>query len=101
MNVEGLGDRCDEFLEWCRSEGVGAAFAGEAAAYRGGGMTTMDGYNIVSRWGKGQRVVVYMAAEWEEQVGLTYQQERLVILQVGDKSVARVYSDSRTGRKEY
>ena len=66
MNVGGSGDRCYEFLEWCRSERVGVVFAGEAATYRGGGTTTMAGYNIVLRWGKGQRVVAYsVAAEWE------------------------------------
>ena len=63
MNVRGSRDRCHEFLEWCQSEGVGVAFAGEAAAYRGGGTPTMAGYNIMSRWGKGQRVVAYVAAE--------------------------------------
>ena len=36
MNRGGSGDRCHEFLEWCRTEGVGVAFAVEAAAYRGG-----------------------------------------------------------------
>ena len=40
MNVGGSGDRCHEFLEWCRSEGVGVVFTGEAAAYRIGGTTT-------------------------------------------------------------
>ena len=30
MNVGGSGDRCHEFLEWCRSEGVGVVFAAEA-----------------------------------------------------------------------
>ena len=43
----------------------------------------MAGYNIVSRWGKGQRVVAYVAAEWEEKVELAYHEERMVILQVG------------------
>ena len=101
MNVGGSGDRCHEFLEWCRSEGVGMVFAGEAAAYRGGGTTTMTGYNIVSRWGKGQRVVAYVAAEWEEKVVLAYQDERLVILQVGERYIAGIYGDSRAGRKKY
>ena len=63
INVGGSGNRCHEFLEWCRSKGVRVVFAGEAATYRGGGTTTMAGYNIVSRWEKGQRVVAYVAAE--------------------------------------
>ena len=72
MNVGGSGDRCHEFLEWYRSEGVRVVFAEEAAAYRGGGTTTMAGYNILSRSGKGQRVVAYVAGEWEDRVELTY-----------------------------
>ena len=63
MNVGGSEDRWHEFLEWSRSEGVGVVFAGEAAAYRGGGTTTMAGYNFMSKWGKGQRMVAYVATE--------------------------------------
>ena len=63
MNVGGSGDRCHEFLEKCRRDGIGVVFAGEVAAYKGGGTTTMTRYNIVSRWGKGKRVVAYVAAE--------------------------------------
>ena len=66
INVGGSGDRCHEFLEWCRSEGVRLAFAGEAVVYRGGGTTIMVGYNIVSKWGKGHRAVAYMAVEWKD-----------------------------------
>ena len=101
MNVGGSGDRCHEFLEWCRGEGVGVVFAGEVAAYRSGGTTTMAGYNIVSRWGKGQRVVAYVAVGWEEKVELAYQEERMVILQVGGRFIAGVYGDSKAGRKKY
>ena len=101
MNAGGSGDRCHEFLEWCRGEGAGVDFAGEAAAYRGGGTTTKAGYNIVSRWGKGQRVVAYVAAEWEEKVELEHQEERLVILQMGDTYIAGVYRDLKAERKGY
>ena len=101
MNVGGSGDRCHEFLEWCRNEGVGIVFAGEAAAYRGGGTTTMAGYNILSRWGKGQRVVAYVAGEWEDQVELVYQDERMVILTLREKVIAGIYGDSKAGRKKY
>ena len=76
-------------------------FAGEAAAYRSGGTMTMAGYNIVSRWGKGQRVVAYVPMGWEEQVELAYQEERMVILQVGGRFIAGVYCDSKPGRKGY
>ena len=62
---------------------------------------TMAGYNIVSRWGKGQRVVAYVAAECEGKVELTHQEERLVILQVGETHIAGVYGNSRAGRKRY
>ena len=61
----------------------------------------MAGYNSVSRWGKGQRVVAYVAAEWEGKVELAYQDERLVILQVGERYVAGIYGDSRAGRTKY
>ena len=101
MIVGGSGDRCHEFLEWCRGEGVGVVFAGEAVAYRSGTTTTMAGYNIVSRWGKAQRVVAYVAVGWEEKVELAYQEERMVILQVGGRFITGVYGDSRAGRKEY
>ena len=101
MNVGGSGDRCHKFLEWCRDEGVGVVFAGEAAAYRGGGTTTMAGYNIVSKWGKGQRVVAYVTGEWEDKVEVAYQGERMVVLKLGVKVIAGVYGDSKAGRKKY
>ena len=64
-------------------------------------MTTMAGYNIVSRWGKAQRVVVYVVPEWQDTEELAYQEARIVILQVGEKSIAGIYDDSKAGRKKY
>ena len=82
-------------MEWCRSEEVGVVFTGEAAAYRGGGTTTITGYNIVSRWGKRQRVVAYVVVRWEDEVELAYQEVRMVILRVGGSSIAGIYGDSK------
>ena len=101
MNVGGSGDRCYEFLQWCRSEGAGVVFAGEVATYRGGAMTTMASYNVISRWGKGQRVVAYDAAGWVDRVELAYQEERMVILRVGEKVIVGIYGDSKAGRRNY
>ena len=101
MNVGGSGDRCHEFLEWCRGNGVGVGFAGEAAVYRGGGMTTMAGYNIGSKWEKAPRVVAYVAGEWDDEIELVYKEERMVVSKLGEKIIAGIYSDSKAGRKKY
>ena len=74
-------------------------FAGEAAAYRGGGTTTMAGYNMVLRWGKWQRVVAYVTGEWEDKVELAYQGERMVVLKLGEKEIAEVYVTQRQGER--
>ena len=50
---------------------------------------------------KGQRVVAYVAAEWEDKMVLAYQEERMVILQLGDRVIVGIYGDSRAGRKKY
>ena len=42
-----------------------------------------------------------MAAEWEGKVEVAYQNERLVILRVGERYVASIYGDSKARRKRY
>ena len=101
MNVGGSGDRCHEFFEWCRSEGVRVVLKGESAAYRSGGITTMAGYNIVSRWGKVQRVVAYLAAEWKNKMELAYQEGRMVVLQLWERIFVGIYGDLKAGRMKY
>ena len=101
MNVGESGDRCHEFLELCRSEGVGVAFTGEAAAYRNGGTMTIVGYNIMLRWGKGYRVVAYVTVACKGKMKLTYQNKQLVILGLEDKVIAGTYGNSKASRKGY
>ena len=64
-------------------------------------MTTKVEYTIVSRWGKGQRVVVYVATGWESRVKVAYQEGRMVILELRDKIIAGIYGDSKATRKNY
>ena len=94
------GDRRHEFLQSCTSERVGVVFVGEATAYRGGGAILKIGYNSISKCRTGQRVVAYVAPEWDDKVVLAYQEERMVIFPLGKKIIAGIFGDSKAGRKK-
>ena len=78
-----------------------SGFCGRGRCIQGWWDDNNGGYSIVSKWGKGQRVVAYVAGEWDDRVELAYQEERMVVLKLGEKVIAGIYGDSKAGRKKY
>src|SRR4029077_16646932 len=91
QNVRGSNENAHVFLERCKEREVDFVFVGEAPAYRKGGTTTHPNYELLTKPGKGKRVIAYARKEWRGKYVVEKEGEQEVIIGVGDMILGGVY----------
>ena len=96
QNVGGSAENANVFLEWCGEEKIDIGFIGEKWRDTSNNTQFRQGMECVSKQG---RVAVFVTYELKNAVKRVYEDDRVVIVEVGGKRVAGVYADAGGNRE--
>ena len=96
QNVGESAENANVFLKWCAEEKIDIGFIGEKWKDKDNNIQFRNGMECVSKKG---RVAVFVAYAIKDKVKRVYEEDRVVIVEVGGKRIAEVYADTG-GTKE-
>ena len=96
QNVGGSAENANVFLEWYAEEKINIGFIREKWKNKDNNTQFRNGMECVSKKG---RVAVFVAYAIKDKVRRVYEEDRVVIVEVGGKRIAGVYADAG-GTKE-
>ena len=92
QNVGGSAENANVFLEWCGKENIDIGFIGEKWRNTDNNIQLRQGMVCIS---KKRRVAMIITSEIKDKVIRVHEEDRVVIVEVGEKRIAGVYADTR------
>ena len=92
QNVGGSAENTNVFLEWYERENIDIGFIGEKWRTTNNNTQFRQGMVCISKKGK---VAVFVTSEIKDKVTRVHEEDRVVIVEVGGKRIAGVYTDTK------